>query len=152
MELIPMDSRLIITDSRVTEIATALAAASGKWTGCDWPTQFGQNRLNLKGLQPSQALLMERATAGSEAADWHDAVIWLRRVEQEAHEAESEAQTAARLARSGRFPEALEGARRACGIESRYHKSLVWQPLFDAIEAALSEVDGNKPSGQQLDN
>jgi hypothetical protein len=146
--MIPMDSRMTITDSVVEEIATALATGSGQWTGCDWPTQFGQSGLNLKGLRSSQALLMERATAGGEAADWHDAIIWLRRVEQDARQAESEAQTAARFARSGRLPEALQCARRACAIEARYGKSLTWQPLRDAIEAALSDCDGNKPNNR----
>jgi hypothetical protein len=138
-----MGSHLTVTDSVVQEIATALAAGRGKWTGCDWPTQFGRNRLDLRGLRPSQALLMQRATAGSEAADWRDALLWLRRVEQDASQAESEAQTAADLATRGKLREALDHVKRACGIETRYRESSIWRPLRNAIEAAL--FDNQEP-------
>ena len=147
MEHKAMDSSLSITDSLIDGIAPVLTAASGKWTGCDWPTQFGQSHLDLEGLRPSQAILMARATAGSEAADWRDAVIWLRRVEQDAHQAESEAQTAVRLARNGKLRDALQCADRACAIEARYRRSLTWRPLRDAIEAALSKVDSDETEG-----
>jgi len=144
-----MDSRLTVTESFAREIAAALAASSGAWTGCDWPTQFGRNHLNLKGLRSSQALLMERATSGSEGADWRDAVAWLRRVEQDARQAESEARVAVRLAGCGRLLEALECAKRACAIEARYRKPPTWESLKDVIEAALStgEGDTNPPGG-----
>jgi len=143
-----MDSPLTETESLARGIAAALAACSGAWTGCDWPTQFGRNRLNLKGLRSSQALLMERATSGSEAADWRNAVGWLRRVEQDARQAESEAMTAARLADCGRLLEALECAKQACAIEARYRDPPTWQSFKDAIEAALSTGDGDmNPSG-----
>lgn len=125
-------------DSRLATIEAAMAAASGRWTGCDWPTQFAGSQLNLHGLRPSQALLMARATAGSEAVDWRAAAAWLEQLEDDAHQAESEAHTAACLARGGRLPESLVWARRACALEARYRQPLTWQPLRDAIEAALS--------------
>jgi len=142
-----MNSSLIITDSLLEEFAAAMAAASGKWTGCDWCTQFGPTRLDLRDLHSSQANLMAQATAGSEAADWRDAVTWLKRVEQDASQAESEAQTATRLARSGKLRDALQCADRACAIEARYRKPFTWRPLRDAIEAALSKVDRSEPEG-----
>ena len=139
-EFIAMDSSLTKTDSVIKDIALALAAGSGKWTGCDWPTQFGRTGLDLQGFCSSQAILMAGATAGSEAADWRNAVTWLTRVEQDARQAESEAQTAVSLARKGKLREALQRADLACAMEARYHRSLAWRPLRDAIEAALSKA------------
>ncbi len=133
-----MNSSLIISDSVLKEIVPALAAASGKWTGCDWSTQFGRTRLDLRDLHSAQANLMAQATAGNEAADWRNAVTWLKRVEQDASQAESEAQTAARLARSGKLRDALQCADRACAIEARYRKPFTWRPLREAIVAVLS--------------
>jgi hypothetical protein len=112
--------------------------AAGKWTGCDWPTEFGKTGLNLNGLKALQALLLARATSGSERADWHAAVAWLTGIEQDAQEAESKAGQAMALARSGQLQEALAHAQRACAVEAKHHRRLVWQPLREAIEAALS--------------
>ena len=140
-----MDSSLTITDSVIEEIAPALAAGSGKWTGCNWPTRFGRTGFDLRGLCSSQAILMARATAGSEAANWRDAVAWLMQVEQDARQAESEAQTAASLAQNGKLRDALHCADRACAMEARYRRSLVWRPLRDAIEAALSHLRCGNP-------
>ena len=141
-----MTTRLAIAGSHLQDVTAAFASAKGKWTGCDWTSQFGQNHLNLKGLRSSQALLMERATAGSEAADWRDATEWLTRVERDAREAESEALVATRLAASGGLREAFARAKRACALEARYHESSIWRPLCDAIEAASSERH-EPPSG-----
>ncbi|MHB8901887.1 MAG: hypothetical protein ACYC6Y_24290, partial [Thermoguttaceae bacterium] len=63
-----------------------------------------------------------------------------------------EAQAATRLARDGRFQEALVHASRACATETRYHKSLIWQPLCDAIEVALSQARSSNSNAQQLDD
>ena len=142
-----MDASLITTDSLMDKVAPALAAASGKWTGCDWPTQFGPSRLDLRGVRSSQAILMATATAGSEASDWRNAVTWLKCVEQDARQAESEAQTAVHLARSGKLRDALQCADRACAIEAHYRTPHTWRPLRDAIEAALLKVDRNEPEG-----
>jgi hypothetical protein len=149
-EFTAMNSSLIITDSLLDGIVSALAAASGKWTGCDWSTQFGRSRLDLRDLHSSQATLMAQATAGGEAADWRDAVTWLKRVEQDASQAESEAQSAARLARSGKLRDALQCADRACAIEARYRKPLTWRPLRDAMEVALSKVERTHATGQSF--
>lgn len=119
---------------------TAYQQAAGKWRGCDWPTRFGQSALNLDGLRAAQATLMARATAGSEAADWRAAVRWLTEVEGDARAAEQEARTAAALADSGELDEAIVCARRACTLESKYHGCLVWQPLYDTLEAARASV------------
>lgn len=108
----------------------------GKWTGCDWPTRFGKTALNLEGLTLPQALLMAKATAGIEAADWKAAAAWLSQVEQDARQAEVEAGRALDLANFGRWSASLEHAQNACAIESKYHSDLIWQPLCDALEEA----------------
>lgn len=124
-----------------TEMANAFHQAEGQWTGCDWPTQFGKSGLNLSGLTAAQALLLARATAGQEAADWHAAVAWLTQIEYDAATAAALAQTALDLERQGQFVVALVHAQRACSLERKYHSRLVWQPLLDRIRTALAEPE-----------
>jgi hypothetical protein len=112
---------------------------TGKWRGCDWLTAFGVNGLDLKGLRPSEAALLAGATSGSEAADWRAAAEWLAQVARDAQQAEAKAAKAAELAEAGRLAEALRLADEACAIEGRYHMSLVWQPLRNAIATTLAE-------------
>jgi hypothetical protein len=131
-----LDPPWTMVDARLRKLDAALTVALGKWTGCDWRTEFGHSRLDLNGMRPSQAHLMALATAGGEAADWQAAVLWLRQVENDAQHAESEALAAVMLARSGKLSEALKSAQRACAIEGRYHhQSLVWQPLCESLVA-----------------
>jgi hypothetical protein len=108
-----------------------------QWSGCDWPTAFGQNGLDLNGLKASQAFLLAWATSGSERADWQAALPWLTTIEQEASEANEQARQAVALAQAGNLHEALSHAQRACVLEAKYHDQLVWQLLREAIEAAL---------------
>jgi hypothetical protein len=112
---------------------------AGKWQGCDWPTAFGVNKVDLNGLRPSQATVLGKATSGSEADDWRAAAEWLAQVERDAKLAEAKAAKAAELAEAGRLTEAVWLAEEACVIEGRYHASLVWQPLREAIATALAE-------------
>jgi hypothetical protein len=121
------------------EYSSTYLQNTGKWYGCDWPTAFGVNKLDLKGLRPAQATLLARATSGSEGADWRAAAEWLTQVERDAKQAEAKAAKAAELAEAGRLTEALRLAEEACVIEGRYHASLVWQPLCKAIATALAE-------------
>ncbi|HEX5270799.1 MAG TPA: hypothetical protein VFW33_09945 [Gemmataceae bacterium] len=119
------------------EILKAFLRGRSRWAGCDWPTRFGATGLNLCTLTAAQALLMARATAGAESAEWRAAAVWLSEVEAAARAAEQEASRAARLAAEGQFAEAAERARRALDLESRYRPPVVWRPLHDAISRAL---------------
>ncbi len=119
------------------EITAQYRQGVGKWTGCDWQTDFGPTHLDLAELKASQALLLARATGGNEAADWKAASRWLTRIEQEAQEAESEAGIALALASTGQLPEALFHAQQACAIETQYHSQLIWQPFRKALERVL---------------
>ncbi len=118
------------------EILKAFLRGRDRWAGCDWPTRFGDTGLNLCALTAAQALLMARATAGAESAEWRKAAHWLSEVEAAAREAQEEASRAARLAADGEFAEAAECARTALDLESRYRPPVVWGPLHDAITQA----------------
>jgi hypothetical protein len=113
--------------------------SAGKWLGCDWPTTFGVNELQLKNLRPTQAKMLAEATAGSESSDWRRAAEWLNRVESDANHAEAKAAKAAELAETGRLIDALKLAEESCDIERQYHSSLIWKPLCEAIAAALAD-------------
>jgi hypothetical protein len=123
---------------RPEEILGAFLSGRGRWTGCDWPTRFGAAGLNLCTVTASQALLLARATAGDEAAEWRAATAWLRQVEEAARQAEAEAGHAARLAAAGRLAEAAERARAALALEENYRPAVVWQPLYNAV------IDGQR--------
>ncbi len=124
-------------------IAATYRQGAGKWIGCDWQTDFGTAHLDLAQLKASQVLLLARATAGKEAADWQMASQWLTRVEKEAQEAETEAGIALALASTGQFREALFHAQQACAIETRYHSQPVWQPFCKALEQVLAVLKEN---------
>ena len=113
----------------------AFDRARGTWTGCDWPTSFGDTGLDLNGMTSHQALLMARATAGLEAADWREAVQWLRLVESDAEAAEEAARWAVESAARGDLAAARRDARTACDLEARYHPQPVWTDLREALEA-----------------
>jgi hypothetical protein len=121
-------------------INAAYRQGAGKWTGCDWPTDFGAAHLDLAQLTATQALLMARATAGQESADWQGASQWLSRVEQDALEAETAAGMAWALAANGHYHEALFHAHKAWTIEKRNNKDPVWAPLCRALELALTGI------------
>jgi hypothetical protein len=114
----------------MTDVLTAPA-----WVGCDWPTAFGATGLDLNGIRSAQALLMARATAGAEAADWREAVRWLALVEADAAEAAAAGRRAADLAARGDLAAALREARRAEALEARYHPAPGWRALVRSLEA-----------------
>lgn len=123
-------------DQFVDAVERAFSQACGGWTGCDWPTTFGVTGLDLCGMTSYQALLMARATAGTEAADWREAVRWLRLVEADAESSEEAARRAVAAAARGDVTAAAREARTASDLEARYHPQLVWADLCEAIEAA----------------
>jgi hypothetical protein len=107
----------------------------GAWSGCDWPTSFGQTGLDLNGITSHQALLMARATAGEESGDWREAVRWLRLVEADAEAAEDAARRAVELAARGDLAAARRASETACDLEARYHPRPVWSDIRDALAA-----------------
>lgn len=129
-------------------IISAFLRGFGGWNGCNWPTQFGADHLNLQGLKSSQALLMARSTAGRERTEWMAATRWLEQVERDAREAEEEACLAADLAILGQLESAFSHVERACKLECQYGGSHVWQPLQKAIASERHSGNGSRHRGR----
>lgn len=125
------------------EIQQSYSQAIGKWTGCDWPTEFGQTRINLDGITAQQALLMAGATSGLEADDWLHAFDWLSQIERKAKAAQDFANRAVDLAADGKAVGAIIHVQKACMIEGEYHERLIWQPLREAIESSQAAIEGS---------
>jgi hypothetical protein len=125
------------------EIVRAYQEATGTWTGCDWPTRFGETNLDLNGRTVTEAEVRERTTTGNEAQDWHSAALWLWLVEMHAAQAEKHALLALEAANAGDLPKALDQAHRAWSLEFVTGRHLrrgfpgTWQPLCRVVEAAL---------------
>jgi len=117
-------------------IRRAYLAAQGRWTGCDWDTDFGPSHLNLRGRFARQAQILANALAGAESQVWRDAQRWLEAVERDACDAEAAAARAVALAVSGDFAAADEAAYRACEIERKYPHPPVWHALLESIRQA----------------
>jgi hypothetical protein len=127
-----------ITNQRqlLEAVERAYTRARNAWTGCDWPTSFGDTGLDLSGVTSHQALLMARATSGLEAADWREAVHWLRLVEADAEAAEEAARWAVEHTAHGDLPAARRDAQAACDLEARYHPLPVWGELNNLLDEA----------------
>ncbi len=130
-------------------VACAYERAVGTWTGCDWPTQFGNNDLDLNGWSAAEAESMAvESRDAEEAEDWTTAAEWLHQVEQNAALAESQAALAVAAANASEWGEALEHARRAVLLEFAagrplwHDMPLTWQPLFNAIKDAAIRSTG----------
>ena len=123
----------VVTEMSLNGITTAYQHGRGRWSRCDWPTSFGRSGLDLNGLESSQALLLARATAGRESADWRAAAQWLREIEEAAEQAELEAH----LATAGRLCDALRHAQRAVELSAAYPRGRTWEPLRAAIARSL---------------
>ena len=122
-----------------------LRRAAGRWTGCDWPTRFGEAELDLNGMRSDKALAdgpghgrgrarpggARRPPAGSPGSS--------RTPGRRARPPEPPWPWSARASLAA----ALEQARFACTLEAGYPHPPVWQPLRLAIEATLS--DGPTP-------
>ena len=123
-------------------VLRAFEEAVGVWTGCDWPTRFGRNGLDLNGwtAEEAEAAAEERRGVADEQ-QWR-AAAWLRRLEHFARRAEEEGGRAVYSASAGARRDALEHARRAREIEFATGRSvwrgtpMTWQPLLRAVFAA----------------
>lgn len=124
-------------DRFAKEIRSAYCNAAGLWNGCDWPTQWGEGKLNLQGMSSSQAAILAQATAGAERASWRIAAHWLQEVEETAREARQQAEQAAELTEAGQFEAALAHAMRAAALEATYRTPIVWRPFADSVESAM---------------
>lgn len=110
-------------------IAEMFTVASERWKGCDWSTQFGPLRLDLRGLRSGQAHLLAEATSGQESECWESAARWLRQVERDSQDAKSAAKAAMQHLERHDFTIAMRCIHLAVSLESKYHCPAVWQPL-----------------------
>jgi hypothetical protein len=126
----------------IDEIMRAFEAAAGKWTGCDWPTAFGPDELNLEGWTAAAADTRAVEAAGpGERQVWQDAAVWLEEVERRAVESEEHAALAVETAAAGDWRQALNHALRAWALEFATGRPFRrqpanWQALYELIEAA----------------
>lgn len=124
------------------EVIRAYEEAAGRWTGCDWPTTFGQAGLNLQGWTAAEAetRAVEAGTV-EEQQLWQEAATWLEEVERCAAQAEAQAALGVAAANAGEWREAEKHALRAWALEFHTGRPLrhyppTWQRLFEAIRAA----------------
>ena len=116
-----MDSTLILNQ--------ALDAALTEWVGCDWDTEFGESKQNLRGLRSRQAKLAAQATRGAESIRWWEACRFLERIERDARAAASLAKTAVAQWQRGDLATALSHLDKAIELES-IHRSPRVYPLL----------------------
>jgi hypothetical protein len=107
----------------------ALQAAQAAWTGCDWDTEFGPGRENLRGLCSRQARLAALATRGDESAYWREVCRFLDSVEQDARTAAELASKAIDLWHLGNIGEALRQLEDAIALEARYREPVAYSEL-----------------------
>lgn len=128
--------------SNMEELGRVYKEATGTWRGCDWPTVFGQARLDLQGFTAAEA----RARAGKtvcpeERKAWKDAAFWLEEIERRAEQAEVQASLAMAAANAGQWQEAAVHAQRAWALEfstGRFmrHAPTTWRRLYEVIDAS----------------
>jgi hypothetical protein len=135
------------------DVRTAYEKAVGTWTGCDWPTGFGESSLDLNGCTAAEAEAGAVEAAGSESGEiWAAAARWLAEVERSAQEAEAQAAVALAAANAGEWSEAREHARRAWVLEFETGRPLrhspAWRLLHEAVEAAADAHAGSAPTAE----
>ncbi len=124
----------MITPCMPTQTVTeAFEAAVGKWTTCDWATEFGCLNLNLKGLRSPQLERLAFATRGEESQEWRNAADWVRIVEDAAAKAQELATLAHEASLRNEHSHSRQLIQQACEIEAVWHRELIWQPLCQAI-------------------
>jgi hypothetical protein len=114
---------------------------AGTWTGCDWPTCFGDEELDLNGWTSAEAVARSEDSLHPDAVDdWRLAAQWLCEVEHKADEAAVQGALALAAANAGYLLEALDHARRAWLFEKEIGRPASrpntpsWQQVYKALE------------------
>jgi hypothetical protein len=135
-------------------ISQAYETATGRWTGCDWPTRFGKTGLDLEDWSAAEAesLAVEMTlTHDAEGTDWSAAASWLGEIERMAAQAEEQAALAVTAANAGEWTEAIDHVRKARAMEFATGRPiwkgfpLTWDALSVAIESAASTANAANP-------
>ncbi|OYP31137.1 hypothetical protein [Rhodopirellula sp. MGV] len=106
--------------STCSQPSVAQTDVNGNWTGCDWETEFGPLKLNLKGIRSRQAMLAASATRGQEAEQWRDAAKWLQALEDDARKASEFWQLACLAESNGEMDQAVRLRSAGDAIEEKY--------------------------------
>lgn len=129
-------------------IHEAFETGQGNWTGCDWPTRFGNSVLDLNGWTSDMAKGMaQQETDQQRKADWQVAAEWLVKIEDRARKAEARAASAIKAVDAGHWQEALQFAESAWALEFstgrplRHGHPLAWLRLREEIEAGCFAQD-----------
>jgi hypothetical protein len=131
----------VAPSDRLKELREAYEEAIGMWTGCDWPTHFGEAQLDLQGVSASDARAVADGAGEQEREIWEQAARWLLEVERRAKLAEREAELAIVAAQWQRWDQAAEHARRAWSLEFHTGRPLrrempTWRRLYQVARAA----------------
>jgi hypothetical protein len=145
-----------LENAAIEEVRRAYQQATGTWTGCDWPTRFGNVGLDLNGLTAAEAEEFAEQSIGTVIGkDWQAAARWLTVVEWHAKCAEQHAADAVAAASRGAWKEAFEHAYQAWILEFGTGRSvwrgfpMTWQPLRQTIETVL-QLQGNTEGEDEL--
>lgn len=111
------------------QLNQALFAARSAWIGCDWDTEFGDRKQNLRGLRSRQAKLAAQATRGNESMHWWDVYRFLERIETDARSAAALATAAVAHWQRGEWTPALDQIDRAIALEAAHHPPHVYSRL-----------------------
>lgn len=115
-------------------IAEQIRSARVRWQGCDWPTKFGDDGLDLNGIRSRQSNLAAKATRGKEAIQWAAATAWLAEVEADAARAAELAQQSLDEAMRSCWDSANDLIHQAELLESKYEKSNDYQQIRQALK------------------
>ncbi|WP_145216147.1 hypothetical protein [Planctomycetes bacterium TBK1r] len=126
-------------------LQSLLDEASGRWTGCNWRTAMGPQKLNLQGMRSSHAQILASATSGSESAAWDEAAAFLAIVESDAKKAESAARRAVALMQSGHQADAILEASKAVDLEAKHRVPVIWVAVRDAIQTLATSANTDCP-------
>lgn len=119
------------------DLSTALQQAQSSWKGCDWDTQFGLRRANLRGLCSRQARLAADATRGEESDFWREVFRYLDGVERDAAAAASLASEAVALWQIGKKLEALQRLDVAISLEAKYRSPACYVELREQMQETI---------------
>jgi hypothetical protein len=131
---------MLARPNTLQSVAKAYDSTHRQWQTCDWTTEFGGLKLNLRGLRSAQALRLAKATCGSESNEWRMAAKWLRTIENGAATAESFALLAVDAASIGDHADAVKLIAQAVEAEAAWHEKPIWRALQIAIQRECSAV------------
>lgn len=112
----------------------AFESLVNRWVCCDWATEFGILKLNLRNLRSSQLDRLAKATSGIESLEWRKAATWARKVEDDARRTQNLARQARDAFLQQDLSSSIKFAERAVQLEQAWHEEPLWRFLLQAIQ------------------